>query len=119
MHLAPAEMEGHVWMRRMVSIASVLKDLSRHTATHRWTNVAVAPVSTAPAGMTSMVTAVTVNQDGWEKTVISTGTTVYQVPARTLEPASTNSMGLPVNVDKALEVTFAKSTSMSVHPAPA
>lgn len=113
---APAEMAGHVWMRRMASTASVPKGSSRRTATLRWMSVEAAPVSTAPAGMTSMVTAVIVNLDGWERTVIWTGTTVCQVPVRTQAPASTSSMVLAANVDKALEVTFAKSTSMSARP---
>lgn len=114
---APAEMEGPVWMRRMAFTASVPKDSSRRTATPRWTNVEAAPVSTAPAGTTSMVTAVIANLDGWERTATWTGMTVCQVPVRMLAPALTNSMVLAANVVKALEGTFAKSTLMSAHPA--
>lgn len=59
MHLAPAEMEVHVWMKRTDFTASVLRALSPHTVTPRWTSVAAVHVSMAHAGMTSMGTTVT------------------------------------------------------------
>lgn len=105
---APVEMEGHVWMRRMDFTASAQKVLSPPTVTPRWMNVVVAPVFMAHAGMTSMVTAVTVSLDGWERIVIWIGMTVCLVHVRMLAPASTNSMVSPANVGKALEVTFAR-----------
>lgn len=52
-HLAPVEMEGHVWMKRMDFIACVLRASSPLTVTPKWTSVAVARVSMAHAGMTS------------------------------------------------------------------
>lgn len=53
-HLAPVEMGGHVWMKRMDFIACVLRALSPLTVTPRSTSVAAAHVSMAHAGMTSM-----------------------------------------------------------------
>lgn len=69
MHLAPVGMGGHVWMKKMDFTASVLRASSPLTVTPRWTSVAAAHVSMAHAGMTSMVTAVTVSPDGWGRTV--------------------------------------------------
>lgn len=89
-HLALVGMEEHVWMKRMDFTASVLRVSSPLTATLRWMSVAAAHVSMAHAGMTSMVTAVTVSLDGWGKIAIWTETTVCQVPARMLAHASTS-----------------------------
>lgn len=114
---APAETVGPVLMRRTGSTASVPKVSSRRTATLRWTSAEAAPVSTAPAGTTSTATVAIVNLGGWERTATWTEMTVCQVPVRMLAPASTNSMVLAANVDKALEGTFAKSTSTSARPA--
>lgn len=50
------------------------------------------------------VTAVTVSQDGWERTVTWTGMTVCQVPARTPVHVLTSSMASPASVARASEV---------------
>lgn len=118
MHLAPVEMGVHVWMKRMAFIASVLRGLSRLTATPRWTSVAAALVSMAHAGMTSMGTAVTVSLDGSGRTVTLIEMIVYQVPARMLVHALTSSTASPASVVKVLEVTSARSTSTSVPQVP-
>lgn len=54
MHRAPVGMEGHAWMRRMDSTASVLRALSPHTVIPRWMSAAAVLVSMAHAGMTLM-----------------------------------------------------------------
>lgn len=83
-HLAPVEMEEHVLMKRMDFTASVPRALSLLTVTPKWMSVAAAHVSMAHAGMTSMVTAVTVSLDGLGRTVTWIGMTVCQVLAKML-----------------------------------
>lgn len=54
MHLVPAGMVVHVWMKKTDFTASVLRASSLLTVTPRWTSVEAAHVSMARAGMTSM-----------------------------------------------------------------